>query len=80
MGEPRRGGCSGAEPLASARAPRGNDPAPAFGRHAGAEAVPALADELARLIGTLHGIGSEPEPVALTGSGTEFQKAPLYSG
>ena len=58
MGEPRRGASSGAEPLASARAARGNDPAPAFGRHASAEAVAALAHQVARLIGPLHDLFS----------------------
>jgi len=49
------GGRSGAEPLASARAPRGNHLASAFGRHAGAEAVAPLAHQIARLEGPLHG-------------------------
>src|SRR5262245_53525668 len=46
---------SGAEPLAAATAPGGNDFAAALGRHAGAETVTALAHELAGLIGPLHG-------------------------
>ena len=45
----------GAEPLAPARAPGGDHPAPALGGHAGAETVTALAHQLARLIGPLHG-------------------------
>src|SRR5262245_63722098 len=53
---PRR--ASGAEPLASARAARGNHLASAFGRHAGTKAVTALAHQLARLIGPLHGLFS----------------------
>src|SRR5262249_18277966 len=46
---------SGAEPLASARPPRGDDLAAALGRHAGAKTVTALAHQLARLISPLHG-------------------------
>src|SRR5262249_31317047 len=46
---------SGAETLATARPPGGHHPAPAFGRHARAEAVTTLAHKLARLIGPLHG-------------------------
>src|SRR5262249_5518492 len=53
---PRRS--SGAEPLASTRAARGDHPAPAFGCHAGTKAVTALAHQLARLIGPLHGLFS----------------------
>ncbi len=45
---------SGAEPLAATVAAGGNDGAAALGSHAGAEAVPALADEFGWLIGTLH--------------------------
>jgi hypothetical protein len=44
------------EPLAPARASGGNHPAAALGGHAGAESVTALAHQLARLIGPLHGI------------------------
>src|SRR5215470_2953955 len=47
---------SGAQPLASARAPGGHHLAPALGRHAGTETVTALAHQLARLIGPLHGV------------------------
>src|SRR5438132_8355288 len=50
-----RGTRSGTEPLAPARAARGNDLAAAFGRHAGAKPVTTLAHQLARLIGPLHG-------------------------
>ena len=46
---------SGAEPLAAARAARGDHLAAARGRHAGAKTVTALAHQLARLIGPLHG-------------------------
>src|SRR5262249_22685783 len=46
---------SGAEPLASMRPALGQHFAPAFGRHARAETVTALAHQLARLIGPLHG-------------------------
>src|ERR1700674_1509167 len=45
---------SGAQPLAAARAPRGDDPAATRGGHAGAEAVTALAHQLALLKGPLH--------------------------
>src|SRR5262249_227740 len=51
-------GASGAEPLASARAARGNHLASAFGRHAGTKAVTAFGPQLARLIGPLHGLFS----------------------
>ena len=51
----RRRAVSGAEPLAAARATRGEHPAAALGRHARAETVTALAHQLARLIGPLHG-------------------------
>jgi hypothetical protein len=44
----------GGEPLAALRAATGNDAAAAFGRHAGAKPVPALAYEPARLIGAFH--------------------------
>ena len=47
--------CLRGEPLAALRPARGDDLAAALGGHAGAKAVPALADELARLIGPLHG-------------------------
>ena len=46
---------SGAEPLAALGAPLRDDLAAAFGRHPGAITVTALAHELARLIGPLHG-------------------------
>ena len=45
---------SGAEPLAATVAAGGDDAAAALGGHAGAETVPALADELGGLIGALH--------------------------
>jgi hypothetical protein len=45
---------SGAEPFASVRPPLGHDLATAFGRHAGAKPVTALAYQLARLVGPLH--------------------------
>src|SRR5207244_859233 len=51
----RRRAVSGAEPLAAARAARGEHTATAFGRHARAETVTAFAHQLARLIGPLHG-------------------------
>src|ERR1700731_936970 len=44
----------GGEPLAPLRAPRGEDLAAAHRRKAGTEAMTALADELAGLIGALH--------------------------
>ena len=44
----------GRELLAADPAPVGNDLAAANGRHAGAEAMPALADQLRGLIGALH--------------------------
>ena len=50
-----RGRASGAEPLAALRAPCGDDFAAAGGGGAGAEAVTALAHQLARLIGPFHG-------------------------
>jgi hypothetical protein len=46
----------GAEPLTSSGASGGHHPAAAFGGHAGAETVTALAHKLARLIGPLHGL------------------------
>src|SRR5690242_15060053 len=46
---------SGAEPLAAMRAPLVQHRAAALARHAGAEAVAALAHQFARLIGPLHG-------------------------
>ena len=52
--ERRRAG-SGAEPLAATRAARGEHPTAALGLHARAETVTALAHQLARLIGPLHG-------------------------
>src|SRR5262249_41240086 len=54
----RRGRRSSAEPLAPARAARGNVLAPALGRHAGTKTVTALAHQIARLIGPLHGLFS----------------------
>src|SRR5262249_39813488 len=45
---------SGAQPLTAACPPRRDHPAPAFGCHAGAKAVPTLAHQFARLIGPLH--------------------------
>src|SRR5207237_10904909 len=51
----RRRAVSGTEPLATAGAARGEHPATALGRHARAETVTALARQLARLIGPLHG-------------------------
>jgi len=46
---------SGGEALATAGAPGSNHAAAADGGHAGAETMPALAHELAGLIGPLHG-------------------------
>jgi hypothetical protein len=57
-GRARRGGRSGAEPLASACTPRRNDLASTFGCHARAKAVAALAHQIARLKGPLHGLFS----------------------
>src|SRR5690554_128134 len=48
------GPVSGGEPLASLGAPRREDLAAARGRGARTEAVAALADEFARLIGPFH--------------------------
>jgi hypothetical protein len=45
---------SGGKPLTAAVAAGGNDTATTLGGHAGTEAVPTLADEFGRLIGTLH--------------------------
>ena len=59
---------SGAELLPALRAAGGQHVAAAHGRHAGAEAVPALPDELGGLVGTLHGLelrsgtGRAPRP------------------
>ena len=47
--------CLRGQALAAMRPARGDDLAAALRRHAGAKAMPALADELARLIGPLHG-------------------------
>src|SRR3954452_7253199 len=47
---------SGAQPLTPLRPAGGNHLAASLSRHAGAEAVAALANELARLIGPLHGL------------------------
>src|SRR5262249_55465605 len=46
---------SRAQPLAAAGAPGGDHLAAPLGRHAGAKTVSALAHQLARLIGPLHG-------------------------
>ena len=46
--------CSGGEPLAATVAAGGNDTATTLGSHAGTKAMPTLADEFGRLIGTLH--------------------------
>src|SRR5262249_60069293 len=51
----RRGARSRTEPLAATSPARVEHPASATGRHAGPEAVPALAHQLAGLIGPLHG-------------------------
>jgi hypothetical protein len=48
---------SGTEPLAPMRAPRRQHLTATFGGHPGAEAVAALAHQLARLVGPFHGIG-----------------------
>jgi hypothetical protein len=45
---------SGGEPLAATIAACCNDITATLGSHARAEAVPTLADEFGRLIGTLH--------------------------
>jgi hypothetical protein len=45
---------SGGQPLATAVAAGGYDTATTLGGHAGTKAVPTLADEFGRLIGTLH--------------------------
>jgi hypothetical protein len=50
---------SGGELLAAARAPRRDDPAAAHRAHASPKTMPALADELARLIGAFHGTNSK---------------------
>src|SRR5712691_8103799 len=63
-----RGTRSGTEPLASARAARGNHLAAAFGRHAGAKTVTTLAHQLARLIGPLHGSFSAGRSMSTEGS------------
>jgi hypothetical protein len=42
------------EPLAPLRATRSENPAPTFGRHPGAETVPTLAHQFARLVGAFH--------------------------
>jgi hypothetical protein len=47
---------SRAEPLAPLRAARSDYLAAALGRHAGAEAVAALAHQFARLVGPFHGV------------------------
>src|SRR5947199_4873294 len=46
---------SGRQLFAAARAPRVEHLAAAHGRHAGAKPVPALAHDIARLVGALHG-------------------------
>src|SRR5262249_29088521 len=43
------------QPLAAARAPGGDHLAASLGRHAGAKTMSALAHQLARLVGPLHG-------------------------
>jgi len=61
-GRPRRPKArSGRKTLAAARATRGEDLAAADRGAAGAEAVPALANELARLISPLHVFDSNGE-------------------
>lgn len=55
---------SGGQALAALGAAVGDDPAAAHRLHAGAEAVPALPDELGGLIGTLHGTWLRSEKVA----------------
>src|SRR6185437_12176206 len=56
---PRGAPCSGAEALASLGPAARQHPAPTHRGHAGAKAMTALADEFARLIGALHGTGSD---------------------
>jgi hypothetical protein len=53
VGTPALGG-SGGQLLAALGSPVGQDLATANGLHAGAKSVPALADQLGRLIGALH--------------------------
>ncbi len=50
---------SGRKLLAALRAPPRQNAQPAFGRHAGPEAVAPLSHQLARLIGSLHWISSK---------------------
>ncbi len=52
---------SGGELLAAVRAPRRDDPAAADRAHASPKTMPALADELARLIGAFHGTNSKDD-------------------
>src|SRR5438477_6555400 len=73
---PRGGAASGAQPFATTRTARRNHAPAAFRSHAGAEAVPALAYQLARLIGPLHGSVSASRgrlqvrpPISSEGSG-----------
>ena len=49
-----RGVRLGGQPLATAVAASSDDAAATLGSHAGTEAMPALADELGGLVGTLH--------------------------
>jgi hypothetical protein len=49
---------SGRQALAAFRASRGQHPAAAWRGHSRAEAMAALADELAGLVSALHGTGS----------------------
>jgi hypothetical protein len=67
-----RGGALSRQALAASGATRGDNAAAALGGHAGAKAVTALANELAGLIGPLHGLISitragrrAPAPVAV---------------
>jgi hypothetical protein len=70
---PRTGaGTLSRQALAASGATRGDNAAAALGGHAGAKAVTALANELAGLIGPLHGLISitragrrAPAPVAV---------------
>src|SRR5712692_4527409 len=59
---------SGTEPLAPVRPALGNDLAAAHGRHAGAKTVTALAHQLARLEGPLHGLFSAGRPKSAVAS------------
>lgn len=59
------------EPLAPLRATRSENPAPTFGRHPGAETVPTLAHQFARLVGAFHGVDSPGRARFLAGSSSE---------